>query len=69
MTADYWIDRLALKTHEEGGWYREVWVSDLTIPAEALPRLTGETAAAAASSTIFLMVIVPAIVPPQKGWG
>ena len=41
MTAEYWIDRLALESHEEGGWYREVWVSDFTIPAEALPPAYG----------------------------
>ena len=41
MTADYWISRLGLKAHEEGGWYRELWVSDLTIPAEALPAAYG----------------------------
>ncbi|MDR2402934.1 MAG: cupin domain-containing protein [Spirochaetaceae bacterium] len=41
MTADYWIDRLALKRHEEGGWYREVWVSDWVIPGEVLPPAYG----------------------------
>jgi predicted cupin superfamily sugar epimerase len=41
MTAEYWIDRLGLESHEEGGWYREMWVSGLTIPAAALPAACG----------------------------
>jgi predicted cupin superfamily sugar epimerase len=41
MTADYWIDRLGLEAHEEGGWYREVWTSDFVIPPEALPAAYG----------------------------
>ncbi|MDR0584877.1 MAG: cupin domain-containing protein [Treponema sp.] len=35
--AGYWIEKLALKPHAEGGWYRELWRADLTIPASALP--------------------------------
>ncbi|MDR0760683.1 MAG: cupin domain-containing protein [Treponema sp.] len=35
--AGYWIEKLELKPHAEGGWYRELWRADLTIPASALP--------------------------------
>ncbi|MDR2483548.1 MAG: cupin domain-containing protein [Treponema sp.] len=33
----YWIAKLGLRSHGEGGWYREVWTADLEIPASALP--------------------------------
>jgi predicted cupin superfamily sugar epimerase len=32
-----WAVPLQLSPHPEGGWYRETWRSDLTIPAPALP--------------------------------
>ncbi|GHV66548.1 cupin [Spirochaetia bacterium] len=35
--AAYWIKKLDLQPHGEGGWYREVWTADLEIPASALP--------------------------------
>jgi predicted cupin superfamily sugar epimerase len=35
--AEYWIEKLMLKGHAEGGWYREVWKGGLEIPAAALP--------------------------------
>ncbi|MDR2070231.1 MAG: cupin domain-containing protein [Treponema sp.] len=35
--AGYWIEKLELRPHPEGGWYRELWGADLTIPASALP--------------------------------
>lgn len=31
------IDLLQLKPHVEGGWFREVWRSTITIPQDALP--------------------------------
>jgi predicted cupin superfamily sugar epimerase len=43
-----WIDRLALEAHPEGGYYRETYRSDETIPASALPaRFDGPRDAAA----------------------
>ncbi|MDR1900534.1 MAG: cupin domain-containing protein [Treponema sp.] len=39
--AAYWIDKLALKPHEEGGWYRELWTSDCSVPPAALPERYG----------------------------
>ncbi|WP_102143347.1 cupin domain-containing protein [Mycobacterium hubeiense] len=32
-----WARRLDLSPHPEGGWYRETWRSELTIPQSALP--------------------------------
>jgi predicted cupin superfamily sugar epimerase len=35
--AKYWIEKLELKSHPEGGFYRETYRSDESIGAEALP--------------------------------
>ncbi len=35
--AAYWIEKLSLKPHPEGGYFREVYRSKETIPAGALP--------------------------------
>ena len=35
--ADYFIDKLCLKEHPEGGYYRETYYSDLIIKKDALP--------------------------------
>jgi predicted cupin superfamily sugar epimerase len=35
--AAFWIDRLDLTPHPEGGYYRETYRSDLELPADALP--------------------------------
>jgi len=35
--ASLWIERLALRKHPEGGWYRETYRAAETIPADALP--------------------------------
>jgi predicted cupin superfamily sugar epimerase len=37
-SAAYWIERLQLIPHVEGGAYREVYRSDLTLPQSALPQ-------------------------------
>lgn len=36
-TAEYWIDRLQLATHIEGGAFREIYRSPLMAPLSALP--------------------------------
>ena len=36
-TAQYWIDKLRLKQHPEGGYYREVYRSDEAIAQSCLP--------------------------------
>jgi hypothetical protein len=35
--AQYWIDRLSLSPHPEGGYYRVTYQSELTIAQDALP--------------------------------
>jgi uncharacterized protein len=35
--AQYWIDRLSLSPHPEGGYYRVTYQSELTIVQDALP--------------------------------
>lgn len=43
--ADYWIEKLRLVKHLEGGYFREVYRSEETIPADALnERYSGERA-------------------------
>jgi len=39
MTTDarYWIEKLALEPHPEGGFYRETYKADQVLPREALP--------------------------------
>lgn len=33
----YWIDKLKLEPHPEGGYFRQTYRSELTIPPDALP--------------------------------
>ena len=41
-SAQYWIDKLNLIAHPEGGYYRETYRAELSIAREALPpRFTG----------------------------
>jgi uncharacterized protein len=35
--AAYWISRLNLAPHPEGGWFRQTYAAGLTIPRNALP--------------------------------
>jgi predicted cupin superfamily sugar epimerase len=37
MNASHWIDELKLRPHPEGGYFREMYRSDETIPLEGLP--------------------------------
>lgn len=38
----HWLESLGLKPHPEGGWYREMWRSPLTLEVPGLgPRSTG----------------------------
>ncbi len=36
-TAAYWIEKLNLQKHPEGGWYREVYLSEDIVPQTGLP--------------------------------
>jgi uncharacterized protein len=50
MTKDakYWIQKLNLEPHPEGGFYRQTYKSDLVIPHNALPRFAGPRRASTA---------------------
>lgn len=37
-TPDYWIKKLSLSAHPEGGWFKENYRSNELVPKEALPR-------------------------------
>lgn len=52
--AAYWIDKLQLTAHVEGGAFREVYRSTLTIPHKSLP-LFFQGARSAATSIYFLL--------------
>ena len=39
--AQYWIDKLQLLPHPEGGYYRETYRAELSVAEEALPGFTG----------------------------
>ena len=47
------IDRLKLERHPEGGWYRQTWVSEHLLPADALPGREGSRPAV--TSIYYLM--------------
>lgn len=36
-TAKYWIEKLELQKHPEGGYYREIYLSDEVVPQIGLP--------------------------------
>lgn len=53
-SASYWIDKLELTAHVEGGAFREVYRSELTLPKTALP-LFFQGARSASTSIYFLL--------------
>jgi uncharacterized protein len=52
--AKYWIEKLQLLAHPEGGYFRQTYRSDLTIAREALP--SGFGGARAASTAIYFLL-------------
>ena len=50
----YWVRRLKLEPHPEGGYYRQTYRSDATIPPAALPE--GFTGPRAASTAIYFLL-------------
>ncbi len=46
--AQYWIERLSLQPHPEGGWYRQTYQAPLLLPQSALPGYPGDRAASTA---------------------
>ena len=53
MNAEYWIEKLKLEPHPEGGFFRQTYKSDLLIAREALPGFPG---ARAASTAIYFLL-------------
>ena len=53
-TARYWIDKLQLTPHPEGGYYRQTYRSAMTIPQEGLATEFG--GARASSTAIYFLV-------------
>ncbi len=52
--AAYWIQRLGLEAHPEGGHYRQTYRADLTLARKSLP--TQFTGARAASTAIYFLL-------------
>jgi uncharacterized protein len=52
--AQYWIKKLDLEVHPEGGFFRQTYVSDLRIAREALA--TGFSGARPASTAIYFLL-------------
>jgi len=52
--AAYWISRLKLRAHPEGGWYRQTYRADLMIAQSALP--SQFKGARAASTAIYFLL-------------
>ena len=52
--ATYWIRKLRLEPHPEGGYFRQTYVSDVMIARQALPK--GFAAARAASTAIYFLL-------------
>jgi hypothetical protein len=47
-SAEQWIERLNLKPHPEGGWYRQTYRASLVLPHAALAGYNGHRAASTA---------------------
>jgi predicted cupin superfamily sugar epimerase len=54
FNAKYWIDKLQLIPHPEGGYYRQTYRAELTVDREALPREFGGSRAVA-TAIYFLL--------------
>lgn len=52
--AKYWIDKLGLEPHPEGGYFRQTYRSELVIARESLP--AGFAGARAASTAIYFLL-------------
>ena len=52
--ARYWIEKLRLEPHPEGGYFRQTYRSEVVIAREALP--AGFTGARAASTAIYFLL-------------
>jgi predicted cupin superfamily sugar epimerase len=52
--AKYWIEKLGLEAHPEGGYFRQTYRAEMMIAREALP--AGFTGARAASTAIYFLL-------------
>jgi predicted cupin superfamily sugar epimerase len=52
--AGYWIEKLHLEAHPEGGYFRQTYRSDVVLAREALP--AGFAGARAASTAIYFLL-------------
>jgi len=52
--ATYWVERLRLEPHPEGGYFRQTYRSEVTIARQALP--SGFGGARAASTAIYFLL-------------
>jgi uncharacterized protein len=52
--ARYWIEKLQLEPHPEGGYFRQTYRSEVVLAREALP--AGFTGARAASTAIYFLL-------------
>jgi uncharacterized protein len=52
--AEYWIEKLQLEAHPEGGYFRQTYRSEVSIAREALP--AGFAGARAASTAIYFLL-------------
>ena len=52
--AQYWIEKLQLEAHPEGGYFRQTYRSEVSIAGEALP--AGFAGARAASTAIYFLL-------------
>jgi uncharacterized protein len=57
-----WARRLDLSPHPEGGWFRETWRSELTVPQSALPQ---DYAGPRSAGTAILFLLMPG---QQSAW-
>ena len=52
--ARYWIEKLQLEAHPEGGYFRQTYKADLVVPKQVLP--AGFGGARAASTAIYFLL-------------
>ena len=51
--AKYWIEKLQMEPHPEGGYFRQTYRADLILPQQSLPGFAG---ARAASTAIYFLL-------------
>ena len=57
-----WVGQLHLTPHPEGGWFRETWRSEMTLPDSVLP---SHYAGPRSAGTAILFVLMPG---QQSAW-